>query len=804
MSVISLSEETFQRAGTATAVAKACEAIAPNWPLDKMIAVNPFWQLKHHPFDYVSSYLAAISDVRAIMPHAHWLSLYERGHITEQALQESLAQSDLSASAEEIVDTLQRPPQRPGRLKRLTELYDVHRDNTQMQWAEETLFQVSQFCAAYFQTDSPIERINGNSPGNSFYLSWRNAIAKDAGVGIVMGIPSLKPDVEALPDDIATLFEQAIDFLSIEQKSVQSYMHALLLSINGWAAYLSYRNWHDKQDEMHGLLAVMLAWEWIIHRHSQRHNKAVFEQVSVRFRFEQVNINRKIQQHKDYEAVLWVAMSAYEHTQQQKLQSRLSKIQKHKGPEADIQAFFCIDVRSEIMRRALEAQSDTIQTAGYAGFFGIPVNYQPAHTGVMRPQLPGLIQATVIATEKAADAQRFDAVIRRTAWANWSNTPVGAFSMVEAAGWWHGFTMLKNMWRPSRADNPVSQLSHHETWELHREGAALSTSECADIAMNVIKSMSISKFAPTVLLIGHCSHSTNNLHAAGLDCGACGGQSGEVNVRILAMLLNDQTIRKALAERGINIAKNTRFIAAIHNTTTDDITCFGGNLPLKLENWLIRARSQAQFERSQQFRGGLQFESEKRRHKMFTLRSADWSQVQAEWGLAGNQAFIIAPRSWTRGINLEGKTFLHDYVWQSDTNGSILEQLMTAPMIVTNWINMQYNASVTDNVKLGCGNKTLHNAVADNIGVFEGNSGDLRVGLSKQSLHDGEQWMHLPQRLSVYIAAPNELIAKVVGKHRMVRDLIDNDWLYLFSWDSKGCIERYYHDKWYKSAGFSM
>ena len=54
---------------------------------------------------------------------------------------------------------------------------------------------------------------------------------------------------------------------------------------------------------------------------------------------------------------------------------------------------------------------------------------------------------------------------------------------------------------------------------------------------------------------------------------------------------------------------------------------------------------------------------------------------------------------------------------------------MTAPMIVTHWINMQYNASMTDNHKFGSGNKLLHNALGGNLGVFEGNAGDLRTVL---------------------------------------------------------------------------
>ncbi len=63
---------------------------------------------------------------------------------------------------------------------------------------------------------------------------------------------------------------------------------------------------------------------------------------------------------------------------------------------------------------------------------------------------------------------------------------------------------------------------------------------------------------------------------------------------------------------------------------------------------------------------------------------------------------------------------------------------MTAPMVVTNWINLQYHASTVDNRRYGSGNKVLHNVVGGRLGVFEGNGGDLRIGLPLQSLHDGQ------------------------------------------------------------------
>jgi uncharacterized protein YbcC (UPF0753/DUF2309 family) len=161
-------------------------------------------------------------------------------------------------------------------------------------------------------------------------------------------------------------------------------------------------------------------------------------------------------------------------------------------------------------------------------------------------------------------------------------------------------------------------------------------------------------------------------------------------------------------------------------------------------------------------------------------RSRDWSQVRPEWALANNAAFIAAPRSRTAGIDLGGRAFLHEYNWDKDSGFQILELIMTAPMVVANWINMQYYGSVVDNRRFGSGNKVLHNVVGGAIGVLEGNSGDLRVGLSMQSLHNGKRWMHEPLRLSVFIEAPQDAMDDIIVRHDLVRQLVDNGWLHLF------------------------
>jgi hypothetical protein len=144
---------------------------------------------------------------------------------------------------------------------------------------------------------------------------------------------------------------------------------------------------------------------------------------------------------------------------------------------------------------------------------------------------------------------------------------------------------------------------------------------------------------------------------------------------------------------------------------------------------------------------------------------------------------------------LDGRTFLHDYDAAHDADGSVLELLMTAPMLVTHWINWQYHASTCEPQRLGSGNKVLHNVVGGHIGVFEGNGGDLRIGLSRQSVHDGQRWVHEPLRLTVVIDAPAPAIERIIGQHAVVRQLLDNGWLHLWRYEGTRLV-RYAAGQW--------
>ena len=219
-------------------------------------------------------------------------------------------------------------------------------------------------------------------------------------------------------------------------------------------------------------------------------------------------------------------------------------------------------------------------------------------------------------------------------------------------------------------------------------------------------------------------------------------------------------------------------MAAVHDTTSDDVAYFDTDLLSAeqlqdlnaLQTHTTQATGLCQLERLPQLAANNVADVLK--------RTTDWSEVRPEWGLAGNAAFIVAPRSITQNANLDGRSFLHSYNFHNDPEFKVLEKIMTAPMVVAHWINMQYYASSVDNQHYGSGSKTIHNVVGK-FGVFAGNGGDLTTGLPLQSVHNGTDLQHEPLRLLSVIAAPRDAVSAIIQRNKVVEDLLINNWLNL-------------------------
>lgn len=796
-------EDTVPSAELAHAIAAACDRIAPAWPLDRLIAVNPYWGFRDRPIETAAAELEALQGTTLLMPRAWYRAQWTAGHFDERHLHEALAFAGSRRRVADLVASLARGEVEVRRLPLMTDVADEGRDlSHEPAWGEYVVRHISQTCAACFD-EGQARWLPARGAG--LYPLWRELAMHDHGPRLLMGRRGFGAAVALLPSEPLALVGLAVEELEIAPRAMHHYFTALLLSVNGWAAACAFRRWEARlaegdDDQIVHLLAVRLAWELVLHRSGDP------TATPTRWRAARAQWADAVPPAREARRDDWLIHRARELAYQETIAGALA-VTTHTDARATpepptVQAVFCIDVRSEVFRRAFERVDPGVQTLGFAGFFGLPIAYRPLN-GPLRPQLPGLLAPALVASDagaaRTAVAERSrDALVEARAWKDLAGTAGSAFSFVETTGLGRAAALVRDAFALGvaggdtlRADAAGTGLRVELAGRV-TDDMALDLSARVELAAQILGAMSLtSGFAPIVAFIGHGASTTNNPQAAGLHCGACGGQTGEVNARALASLLNAAEVRAGLAERNIHVA-GTHFVAGLHDTTTDDVTLYDAEwVPASharafrmLREQLARAGRHARRERAVAL--GLGDAPDDALDGAIHRRGADWSQVRPEWGLVGNAAFIVAPRSRSRAIDLGGRAFLHEYRWQEDAGFAVLELIMTAPMVVTHWINMQYHASTVDNARYGSGNKTLHNVVGGRLGVMEGAAGDLRIGLALQSVHDGTSWMHEPLRLSVYIEAPAEAIDGVIAKHATVRTLIEHEWLFLHRIDPAG------------------
>ena len=791
-------------------VTTACQRIAPTWPLDQFIAVNPYWGFVDQPVAQAARQLAHLSGTPLVMPRAFYLAQWQAGRLTQAHLQGAIDAAQASIKVDSLIANLTAPARPAAVYPLITKLVDSQRNLSRGQaWADFVTHQISQHCAAYFD----VSQAAWNPERTGLYASWAVQAGKDHSAALLMGYSGFSKQAASLPKQPRELIAAATEALGIKPEHCADYFTALLMSINGWASWCAYERWQARlgavpgqtdNDDIVQLLAIRLAWEWLLH---VQQNSALFATQWIAARARICSATEHFDTEPKHD---WLYQEALEASYQQPLCAGLktapvASLSAAITPPA-VQAIFCIDVRSEVFRRALESTNERIQTRGFAGFFGLFISYSPSGTSMTRPQLPGLLASTRCVTDECDDkslgqviAQRRKLGLQwRKTWQEFRSTASSGFTFVEACGLLYAGKLLKNTLGSRITPLTIEQtgLSRQDVnvGRPHLQDLADSTPNAelqsrVDMAAGILGAIGVTKdFARIVLLAGHGSQTANNPHAAGLDCGACGGQTGEVNARVLAALLNDPAVRFGLIAQGIAIPDTTWFLGGLHNTTTDELVLYDTDLMLashtgdlqRLKSNLLLAGQRARAERAPTLGLAHLAKDTAQLERNIKARANDWAQVRPEWGLANNAAFIVAPRSRSQHLDLAGRAFLHDYDHAQDPELGVLTLIMTAPMVVTNWINMQYYASVVDNVKYGSGNKVLHNVVGGRLGVFEGNGGDLRIGLPMQSLHDGKDWQHTPLRLSVFIEAPQAAIDSIIAKHAVVKNLVDNQWLHLF------------------------
>ncbi len=768
----------------AASIDAALSRIPPLWPLKHFVAVNPFVGLVDRPFPEACALLQRTVGSTPLQAPADYLAAFRAGTIAPADLAAVTDSAWPTQRLVSILETAAADPFSPAPIATVADLLDSEKPRAH--WSTFVADEISKWCAVAFDENQTTWRSPWRQSG--LFAAWRDAATHDRNPE-AFGLAGFRAFIGQLPADATATIECCLHLLEPRAIDPTDFLHRQLATISGWAGHAQYL---AREDALRGrtnpvlrdLLAIRLAYDAALFNAFAR--DGVFR---ADWRNQQPPANSP-----DLLDALVRWQLAYETGLQRSLASALAA-QPSAQPSArpSAQAIFCIDVRSEVFRRHLEAALPSAQTIGFAGFFGFPVAHRPADTGLAASRCPVLLVPPVETCDPLPADEASAARLTRAeagAWKAFQNSATSCFSFVESAGLAFGAALGRAQGSAGPACSRVAP-----------DFKTASPETRANFAEGALRNMSLTKnFARLVLVCGHGSRSANNPYASGLDCGACGGHAGDVNARLAAATLNDPAVHSALAARGIVIPADTVFVGALHNTTTDDVTLFDlERIPAShtadvaaLRTALARAGAAARRDRAPSL--GISATPPDRLDAAVRARAADIAQVRPEWGLANNAALIAAPRSRTAALKLEGRTFLHDYDASADPENQVLTLILCAPVVVASWINLQYYASRVDPRRYGAGNKVLHN-IAGGLGALEGNGGDLKVGLPLQSIHDGEKFVHEPRRLTVFIDVAPERIDAVLAAQPAVRQLFDHGWIHLIALQGP-TARRYTLDGW--------
>lgn len=743
---------------------KICERIPPLWDLSNYVAVNPFVGFSNRPIAESLRIVADGLNARTLPDLAFYRRRWQDGafglaeleHAAQRAGQDPIVLLGI------LKGDLPVPLRPAGAVQTLAEQHDRQYGSA---WNDTFIRSVTRWCGVYASDGGTYWDLPHTAQG--LFAFWRSVEQDDRSLEVA-GLKGWRAWVQKLPMTAEATIAQLLPRVPVADQ--EAYLYRLLSGVFGWASFLRREPWAAGSTEPGApadLLAIRLCTDMAVAELAPR---------------------EKLPSHRppapaavEDESMRLIFQEALEDAYATRVLCALKPPATTAAARPDVQAIFCIDVRSEPFRRHFEAQSATIETRGFAGFFGITLEWETQGAGSARcPVLlkPGVSVRTSLPLDPKVSAGTLKDL---------QSAPAASFTFVETLGLAYGLGLAGDalaMLHVSAGGDGREPFS----FTPDGKGVGIAAAGQLDIAEGMLKNMGLrDSYARLILLAGHESTSENNSHAAGLDCGACGGHGGAINARIAAAILNDSAVRKALPTRGYTIPDDTWFIPAVHDTTLDIITMFDTDrLPAshtadlsRLQNWLAAAGAQVRAERAGSL--GIEPKPQGFLDRLIQRRAKDWSEVRPEWALARNAAFIAARRERSRGVNLQGRSFLHEYDWRTDPDNSILTLILSAPMVVASWINLQYFASTVDNDVFGCGTKALHNRLG-NLGVVLGNGGDLRTGLALQSVHapDGS-WYHEPLRLQVVVEAPCDRIEAVFAASAAVRDLVENGWVRLFA-----------------------
>lgn len=557
----------------------------------------------------------------------------------------------------------------------------------------------------------------------------------------------------------------------------ERYLRGIVFMCKGWSGMLNNLNKNPElspfrrlQLDLESWIAILAVTEWHVDA-----NDLSFSQAAVRVRQDQVveELNKIREETRSLREELLGKISEIPPT------TLISE-----DTAREFQFLFCLDDREEAIRRHLERLHPDFETFGTLGFFGVDVTLKGIHDDIGFAHCPPVIQPRASGTvvrETDQMSRRAMTLAYIGEWRRWLNE--SRFSLFEPV-----LALLAPLFVPlllltyssPRFLDWLRTILNGRTFQREKVrfdwNRGYSLEQKADIVQSLLGPLGIKDhWARWVVLVGHQSEMANNPFVKAYGCGACGGQSGRHNAQVFCQFVNDPLVRAVLRNRGLVIPESTSFIPAVHDLCSERFEL--SHLPQRIFTDSERQALQQMREKVQE--AVVASEAEKfelflgrRKSGMARGRSSDWSEPRPEFGHSRVAFAIFGPRSLSRSLNLERRSFLVSYEPSADPDGRHLKYALMNALPVCANINLDYFTSAAFPRAFGSGTKVNMN-VAAGLGLTSGTKSDLKIGLPKQMVD-----YHQPRLLSAIIFARKDQLLSVLRDGPRLAKLVENGWIH--------------------------
>lgn len=395
-------------------IATASEVVGKTWPLYSFVTSNPLSGYEQSEFKDAIENAERLFGTKMYPNATQFRQAWEHGEIDKNELVTLLSENGFMESPEFYLDQLETI--------KTTSVLNVNHDLDRIMVKWLSVFM-----------DEGLAEWQMPNKSKGFYKAWRSLAIYDDEIGNKSSIKIPKDSTEALEYVLSEYSEE-------DQLKIFKYH---LASLPGWSGYIKYRNenntlWQQKYKiTLEDYLAARL---W-----TAKHINAEILPKTIEHKYEDAQDN-----------LPYIWLKAWEKSWQNEmingLQAQINDAnsQSEVGV-ADAQMVFCIDTRSELIRRNVESKGD-YETFGYAGFFGIAMDYKNLDDGLTRKSCPPIVPSAynVVEAPQENKVQELKAYRKRNKTVKFQNYFLkrmknmlpSAFGYVEGSGLFYGVSLV--------------------------------------------------------------------------------------------------------------------------------------------------------------------------------------------------------------------------------------------------------------------------------------------------------------------------------------------------------------------------